>query len=108
MSTETSLRSLTSDEIEKLFSYSKFKFEYAESIKQIEFNIQKISKSEFFETFKEEEDMYETYEEDIGDFIGNIITILHGDCKKINLKDHELFEERYKHIENIVRNYFMT
>ena len=108
MSTESSLRPLTSAEIAKLLDYSKFKSDYTDSIKQIEFNIQQISKSEFFETFKEEEDMYETYEEDIGDFIGNIITILHGDCKKINLKDHELFEERYKHIENIVRNYFMT
>ncbi len=108
MSTESSLRPLTSDEIEKLLSYSKFKIEYTDTIKQIMSNIQKISESEFFETFKTEEDIYETYEEDIGDFIGNIITILHGDCKKISLKSYELFEMRYKDIEKIIRNYFTT
>ncbi len=113
MSTESSLRPLTSDEIEKLLYQPKFRIEYTDIIRQIEFKLQQIRDSKVFDSFCLNDDYDE--DSDINDFIGNIVVIIYSYARVIvdiyydsNTLADDMYDARYNNIEFIIRRYFET
>lgn len=102
------LRALTSEEIQLLFDSSKFQFDYTESIVKIEKILYQIRASKYFSAFVEDD--FLTYDnEDVGNYINEIVEIIHGKIDKgFSIFFVSQYDKNFEKVENIILEYFQT